>query len=258
MTGTAKQAVAENYNSRVFRGIHASNTVFAQVIDDYVKSLLPNVTFPLGTWKWCARENATYLDCPVAEYADNTDVMIAAFNPASDPTDVVSVAVKHAFYTVNVWDAANAKWASAEGAAAVFCENETLSNNFTITNNCWLHVDYAIDGHQLGLIQLLYNASVTDLEVVGKVELAGTIETSDYEKITLNGYDNANGHSFSLVKKSGQKIDLYADLRYWPAFGNNDLQSSGAYIFRVEDNVTESLRYSHFQGLLYFNTTFLS
>jgi hypothetical protein len=108
--------------------------------------LLPNVTFPLGQWKWCARENATYLDCPVAEYANNTNVLVAAFNPSADPTDVISVAVKHPNYQVQLWNATSAQWYPAV-EPAVFCENETLSNNFTITNNCWLHVDYAIDGH---------------------------------------------------------------------------------------------------------------
>jgi hypothetical protein len=108
VTGTAKQAVAENYNSRVYRGIHASNTVFADVLDDYVKALLPNVTFPSGAWKWCVRENATYLDCPVAEYSNDTNITIAAFNPAADPTDVISVALKHPFYKVQVWNPATA------------------------------------------------------------------------------------------------------------------------------------------------------
>jgi hypothetical protein len=56
----------------------------------------------------------------------------------------------------------------AANDAAVFCENETLANSFTINNNCWLHVDYAIDGHQLGLIQLTYDPT-SNLEVAGTV-----------------------------------------------------------------------------------------
>jgi hypothetical protein len=30
--------------------------------------------------------------------------------------------------------------------AAVFSENETLANGYTV-NNAWLHIDYPIDGH---------------------------------------------------------------------------------------------------------------
>jgi hypothetical protein len=104
---------------------------------------------------------------------------------------------------------------------------------------------------------LVYD-SQADLEVEGTVTQTLTI-SSNYETYSLNGYDVQNGHDFTVTKKiNGQNISLYADLRYWPAFGSIFFQSSGAYIFRVQDGVTENLRYSHFQGLINFNTSFLS
>jgi hypothetical protein len=63
--------------------------------------------------------------------------------------------------------------------------------------------------------------------------------------MTLTGYNLTKGHQFTVQKKGyTQTLTLNADLRYWPAFGDNDAQSSGAYIFRVATGVSESLRYS--------------
>jgi hypothetical protein len=47
--------------------------------------------------------------------------------------------------------------------------------------------------------------------------------SSDFETITLNGYDDAKGHHLTIVKKDYQQtFEVYADLRYWPGFGNED------------------------------------
>ena len=65
------------------------------------------------------------------------------------------------------------------------------------------------------------------------------------------GYDQDKGHSFTVKKKAyNQTLRFNADLRYWPAFGDPNQQSSGVYIFRVADGVSESLRYSQFQGVM--------
>lgn len=51
---------------------------------------------------------------------------------------------------------------------------------------------------------------------------------------------------------------MNADIRYWPAFGDEDYQSSGAYIFRVANGTSQSLRYSQFQGMTVFNGGFVN
>jgi hypothetical protein len=43
VTGTAKQAVAENYNSRIFRGMTAVNNVLVKSLDEYVKQVMPTI-----------------------------------------------------------------------------------------------------------------------------------------------------------------------------------------------------------------------
>jgi hypothetical protein len=37
VTGTGKQAVAENYNSKIYKGILATNNVFVESLDDFIK-----------------------------------------------------------------------------------------------------------------------------------------------------------------------------------------------------------------------------
>ena len=106
VTGTAKQAVAENYNSRIFRGMTAVNNVFVKSLDDYVKQVLPTVVTN-GPWTWCVRENSTYLDCPVAEQAPKTNITIAAYNPAASPMDFVSVIIKSPHYSVQTYNHSN-------------------------------------------------------------------------------------------------------------------------------------------------------
>ena len=70
---------------------------------------------------------------------------------------------------------------------------------------------------------------------------------TQFETIAVTGYDQKYGHSLTVSKKAYQQtLRLNADIRYWPAFGDPDAQSSGAYIFRVANGTSESIRYSQF------------
>lgn len=198
----------------------AVNSVLVKSLDDYVKQVLPTIQTN-GAWTWCVRENSTYLDCPVAEQANEANITIAAYNPAASPMDVVSIILKSPNYTVQTYNHSTGSWISAgTDRAAIICENETLSNGFAI-NSCILHVSYQIDGHQVGLLQLTYDNS-SNLNVPGNFAQTATF-SSDYETVTLNGYDNNLGHHLTIAKKNYQQsFNVYADLRYWPGFGNDD------------------------------------
>jgi predicted membrane-bound dolichyl-phosphate-mannose-protein mannosyltransferase len=56
------------------------------------KKILPTLSTK-SQWQWCIRENSTYLDCPTSEYANSTNILIAAFNPSADPSDYLSLPV---------------------------------------------------------------------------------------------------------------------------------------------------------------------
>ena len=218
------------------------------------KKILPTLTTNTQ-WQWCIRENATYLDCPTSEYANSTNIMIAAFNPSADPSDYLSLPVQHGFYKVMTYNYASQQFQPAANAA-VFSENETLANGYTV-NNPWLHIDYAIDGHQLGLVQLIYDPT-NNLEVKGQSDDVVFFQ-NQFDDLRLNGYDPLRGHNFTFKNKNyANYFNFFVDLRYWPAFCNSDQQNSGAYIFRIENGTGESIRYSQFQGLVYWKSNFVN
>jgi hypothetical protein len=104
-------------------------------------------------WEWCFRENSTYLDCPVSEYEDDTNMMVAVFNPATNgPTDYISFPLKHGHYSVSVFNRTQSSFQALDSSsAAVICENETLENGFSL-KTCQIYVAYAVDSLQVGLI----------------------------------------------------------------------------------------------------------
>ena len=102
-------------------------------------------------WEWCIRENSTYLDCPLSEYNDSTNIMVAVFNPATNgPTDYLSFPLKHGHYQVSAFDARSGKF-SALNNTAVICDNETLPNGYEV-RTCLMHLAYAVDSMQVGLV----------------------------------------------------------------------------------------------------------
>lgn len=111
-----------------------------------------------------------------------------------------------------------------------------------------MYIDYPIDSMQVGVVQLRYNDKA-DHKVSSQSPQQATFD-SNFETIVITGYDAAWGHSLNVTKKAYQQtLRLNADIRYWPAFGHDDYQSSGAYIFRVANGTNTSVRYSSFQGM---------
>ena len=113
--------------------------------------------------------------------------------------DLVSIVVKTPHYSVQAYNHTTGSWVSlGNDSAAVICENDTLSNGFTI-DSCILHVAYPVDGHQTGLFQLTYDTNST-LYVEGA--FAQTFNfTTDFENVTLNGYNDTHGHHLTVAKK---------------------------------------------------------
>ena len=72
--------------------------------------------------------------------------MIAAFNPATNPSDYVAIAVRHGNYDVSVYNYQVKQFMplTKSVSAAVICEDEVLPNGVDM-KNCWMHLDYPID-----------------------------------------------------------------------------------------------------------------
>jgi hypothetical protein len=54
-------------------------------------------------WSWCQRQNGTWADCPISEYAASTDfsMVIATHNPANLALNTIEVKVPHGNFKVS-------------------------------------------------------------------------------------------------------------------------------------------------------------
>ena len=88
VTGTGKQAVADNYAWKLFKALEFNNPTFGQIIGEIASSNIGK-TFN-ENWDWCFRENTTYVDCPIFTKGGSdgqVNMYIAAFNPTTDTTN---------------------------------------------------------------------------------------------------------------------------------------------------------------------------
>lgn len=60
ITGTATQAVADDYANRLYIAMEANKETYAQALGDKLN---------VGKLTQCFATNSTYLDCPIADYA---------------------------------------------------------------------------------------------------------------------------------------------------------------------------------------------
>ena len=57
-------------------------------------------------WELCAKTNSTYLDCPIANYAEesNYTMSVAVHNPSANPIKQASFAVPHGHFKVQAFN----------------------------------------------------------------------------------------------------------------------------------------------------------
>lgn len=82
ITGTGKQHTADDYVSRIFKGINEANPVYSDVIDRIAQT----AGFESADWKWCNRQNGTWTDCPVSDFTDSaiyTTMVASTHNPSN-------------------------------------------------------------------------------------------------------------------------------------------------------------------------------
>jgi len=66
VTGTGKQAVANDYALRMYKAFEKSNVEYASIVEEAANGALGLDAD--SQWKWCFKDNSTYLDCPIADY----------------------------------------------------------------------------------------------------------------------------------------------------------------------------------------------
>lgn len=110
--------MSDDYKSRIFKNIEATNQVYSASIDRLAQDWYG---FQSQDWQWCSRQNGTWADCPIAAYQNATDVdmLIATHNPASVSSKVIEVKVPHPHFKVASFDSEENKWVQAR--ADVIC-----------------------------------------------------------------------------------------------------------------------------------------
>ena len=64
------------------------------------------------SWKWCAKEVTSYLDCPVADHVNQTalGMVVAMFNPSTVPVNHTKFAVPHGKYSAEAYNKTTKKF----------------------------------------------------------------------------------------------------------------------------------------------------
>lgn len=123
VTGTAKQAVADDYAWRLFRAMKANSEEYGQLLADKVKMEMGHESLSKN-WEQCLRTNSTYRDCPIAKYATKEGYSMAAIvqNPSSLDLTSAKVAVPHAAFSAKVFDKEAGEFKEVQ--ASVLCDKD--------------------------------------------------------------------------------------------------------------------------------------
>ena len=97
ITGTAKQAVADDYSYLLSKSMATSNEVFEGYVADYSEKF---AGIQSDSWGLCSVNNGTYVDCPVP--FDTQKFAVTSYNPSSVDVQTQSFKVPPA-NSYNVW-----------------------------------------------------------------------------------------------------------------------------------------------------------
>jgi len=105
VSGTAKQAVADDYALRLSKAIKQNNDdLYSELIDKEVKK----ITGVSSTeWKMCEKTNSTFLDCPIKDFVtdiDGSTIHMNVHNPASIAIKNLQFSVPHGNFNVQKSD----------------------------------------------------------------------------------------------------------------------------------------------------------
>lgn len=148
VTGTAKQAVADDYASRLFKGMERSNIEYS--------NLVANKFSVESELSQCFKTNSTYLDCPISNFSEEESYTMTSFvhNPSSVDMSSARIAVPHGRFEVKVLDQDEFKPAEA----SVTCHQDHVENEQEI-ESCFMDVQVNIPAWEMAAIQITYDES---------------------------------------------------------------------------------------------------
>ena len=82
VSGTGKQAVAEDYSRILAMATSVNNVAYGEAVRHFVNE---STGLDSSDWQQCYKMNSTYLDCPINDYnlSTNENMTIAIHNPSA-------------------------------------------------------------------------------------------------------------------------------------------------------------------------------
>jgi hypothetical protein len=81
VTGTARQYVVDDYTHRLFKAKQENSQQYAKMIN---RLTYRSTGLDAQFWSQCQVNNGTYLDCPIANFPNQT-FAVAVQNPSTNP-----------------------------------------------------------------------------------------------------------------------------------------------------------------------------
>jgi len=97
VSGTAKQAVTNDYSARLSEAMAQNNKAQSSAFN-FLIGQPSNFT----NWELCERTNGTYLDCPISHYnlTEGSQVVLSIHNPSYLVATTAKIALPHPHFTV--------------------------------------------------------------------------------------------------------------------------------------------------------------
>ena len=86
VSGTAKQAVANDYLLRIARGLEITAESYSDLVDQKVREFSGyHILNQSSSYQMCDRTNGTFVDCPIAGFdvIEGSETFIAVHNPST-------------------------------------------------------------------------------------------------------------------------------------------------------------------------------
>ena len=141
VTGTAKQAVADNYNELLF----LANAINGEQYNAAVGGIIKGETGLDGVWRQCERTNDTVEACPIQS---GKDVYVAVHNPSSIAARSVRIPVPSTNFN------ATDPFSPGTGFEQQIIQTSDVSNKHEVEAGYTLIVDVEVPPHGIRVIQL--------------------------------------------------------------------------------------------------------
>jgi len=238
VSGTAKQAVANDYNRLLSNAMAKNNAQYDKLIADKVRNQFGYAANE--DWKQCLKTNSTYLDCPVASKSLNESwsMNVAVHNPSTVDLKSLKVAVpEEANFDVTVFNSTSQAFEPT--MAEKSCYDDHLENGEKI-KNCHMEIKADTNAQAISLIKLTNGAKKEEIQkrVIPENEAETQFIEGNGLKVVYKGMDKTEStlkfDVYDEATGSSKPEEFEFSMRYYESYThmmNNKMMNSGAYAF---------------------------